>query len=295
MELKKSGDSIQITREYYDSFLIEMRHLDAAIPSTKTEVLGETFETPIMMAALSHLERIRENGMVLMAKGAKAAGSVMWCGMGDEQELERIVETGARTVKIIKPYADRKLVYAKIAHAKACGALAVGMDIDHQFSGKGKPDVVAGQAMTPVSSEELSAFIRASDLPFVVKGILSVQDAVKCAAAGAAGIVISHHNGLVPYSVPPLMILPEIVDAVSGKMQIFVDCGVASGADAFKALALGADAVSVGKPMMAALKENGADAVTERINDMTGELAGIMARTCMARIGEINPSVLRRK
>lgn len=199
MELQKSGDSMQITREYFDSFLIEMRHLDATVPSTRFEVFGETFETPIMMAALSHLEKIRENGMVLMGEGARDAGAVMWCGMGDEQELERIVETGARTIKIIKPYADRKLVYAKIAHAKTCGALAVGMDIDHQFGAKGKPDVVAGQAMNPVSTEELSAFIQASDLPFVVKGVLSVQDAMKCVNAGAAGIVISHHNGLIPY------------------------------------------------------------------------------------------------
>lgn len=91
------------------------------------------------------------------------------------------------------------------------------------------------------------------------------------------------------------MVLPEIAEAVSGKMQIFVDCGITSGADVFKALALGANAVSVGKPMMAALKENGAAGVTEKTNRFTGELAGIMARTCMAHIGEINPSILRQR
>lgn len=293
METSKRGDAIQITRDYFDAILIEMRHLDAVAPSTRTQVFGQAFETPIMMAALSHLERVREGGMVLMAEGARAAGAVMWCGMGDEAELERIVATGASTVKIIKPYADRGILRGKIAHAKACGVLAVGMDIDHQFDRRGQHDVVQGQAMAPVSAGELAALVRATDLPFVVKGVLSAQDARKCAQAGVAGIVVSHHNGLIPYAVPPLMALPEIVDAVGGKMRVFVDCGIESGADAYKALALGADAVSVGKPMMAALKEGGAEAVAEKTRGMTAELAGIMARTCMARVADIEPTVLR--
>lgn len=295
MQREKRGDSMQITRDYYDSFLIEMRHLDAVTPSTQVELFGHSFQTPVMMAALSHLDRVREKGMVLIGEGARAAGSLMWCGMGDEDELEEILATGAKTVKIVKPYADRALVYQKIAHAQACGALAVGMDIDHQFSGKGTPDVVQGQAMSPVTTEELAAFIRATSLPFVVKGVLSVQDARKCEQAGAAGIVLSHHNGLVPYSAPPLRVLPEIKEAVGGKLRILIDCGIESGADVFKALALGADAVSVGKPMMAALAEQGAAGVTAKIRDLTEELAGIMARTASARVEEIDPSVLRRR
>lgn len=68
MESRKSWDSNQITREYFDSLLVEMRHIDAVIPSTKFELYGETFDTPVMMAALSHLNNIRENGMVEMAR-----------------------------------------------------------------------------------------------------------------------------------------------------------------------------------------------------------------------------------
>lgn len=293
-EQRKRGDSTRITRDFFDSLCIEMRHLDAAEPSTSVKIFGETFQTPVMMAALSHLDAVHENGMVAMANGARAAGALMWCGMGDEAELEHITATGAKTVKIIKPYANRDIVYAKMAHAKACGALAVGMDIDHQFGRDGKPDNVRGCQMAPVSTKELEAMIKSTPLPFVVKGVLSVHDAVKCANAGAAGIVVSHHHGLIPYAAPPLMVLPEIVREVGASMSIFMDCAIESGADVFKALALGASAVSIGRPMMDALKENGAQGVTEKVSAVTKELAGIMARTCAADVGQIDPGLLWR-
>jgi 4-hydroxymandelate oxidase len=294
MDMEKIGDSRVITRKYYDSLLLEMRHLDSIVPDTSFEVFGEKFTTPIMTAALSHLGKSREDSLVAMAEGAKEAGALMWCGMGPEEQLEEIVATGAKVVKIIKPYADRELIYKKIAHCRDCGALALGMDIDHQFSRKGTPDVVLGSEMAPVSTSELRDFIAASQLPFVVKGILSVTDAVKCADAGAAAIVISHHNSIMDYSVPTLYILPEIVKAVGGRMKIFVDCGVQSGMDAFKALALGADAVSVGKELMGPLSEQGAKGVAERIRSLTQELAGVMVKTCTHDIPHVDPTLIHR-
>ena len=288
-------DSNRITRDYYDSLLIEMRHLDGVLPDTGIKLFGESFDTPVMMAALSHLQNVRDNGMTEMAKGARRAGAVMWCGMGDEKELEDITQTGARTVKIIKPYADRAVVYRKIDHAAKCGAIAVGMDIDHQFGRNGKHDNVLGYEMSPVSAEELKEFVAASRLPFVVKGILSVQDAEKCVEAKASAIVVSHHHGIIPYAVPPLMVLPEIVKAVDGRLSVIVDCGIESGADVFKALALGADAVCVGRTMMEALRKDGALGVENKIHAMTEELAGIMARTASSAVDKIDPSVIRRR
>ena len=88
-------DSNEITREYFDSLLLEMRHIDTVIPSTKLELYQEVFDTPIMMAALSHLNNIHEHGMAEMAKGAYATNAVNWAGMGDEEEHEEITATGA--------------------------------------------------------------------------------------------------------------------------------------------------------------------------------------------------------
>lgn len=294
MEGKRPGNSDQITRDYFDSLLVEMRHIDGQKPDTTLELYGEKFKTPIMMAALSHLNNVCDDGMVEMAKGAALAGAVNWAGMGDEEELERITATGARTIKIIKPYADNELIMKKIAHAKRCGVLAVGMDIDHAFNGKGEYDNVLGYDMMPKSHEEIRRFVETSDIPFVVKGVLSTRDAYKCLQAGVKGIVVSHHHGIMDYAVPPLRILPEIVKVVNGQIPVFVDCGIASGMDVFKALALGASAVSAGRIIMQPLGQMGACGVKERVEQMNEELKGVMARTGSKDLKHIDPSVIWR-
>lgn len=293
MEQKvKAGDANRITREYFDSLLIEMRHIDSVIPDTSFTLFGERFQTPVMTAALSHLNNCHEDGMVELARGAKAADAVMWAGMGDEAELSRITATGAKTIKIIKPYADNEVIYRKIVHAEECGCIAVGIDIDHAFSGKGEHDVVLGLKMVGKTLLEIKQFVNATKLPFVIKGVLSVTDALKCADAGVKGIVVSHHHGIMDFTVPPLMVLPEIAKAVGSKMHVFVDCGVESGLDAFKAMALGAIAVSVGRALMGSLTEAGAEGVKNKIQDMTAQLAGAMARTCAPSLSKIDRSVI---
>lgn len=292
---KNVGDSNAITREYFDSLLIEMRHIDSVIPSTKLDLFGETFDTPVMMAALSHLNKVYDHGMAEMAKGALAANAVNWSGMGDEAELEEIVATGARTIKIIKPHADNNLIFHRIEHAERCGVFAVGMDIDHAFSGNGQYDNVLGLPMASKSLKEIKEFIKATKLPFVIKGVLSEQDAYKCLEAGAQGIVVSHHHGIMNFAVPPLMILPKIAKVIDRKIPIFVDCGVLNGMDVFKALALGATAVSAGRVIMEPLSANGAEGVKNQIKIMTEELAGVMARTCSPDLQHIDPSVMWHK
>lgn len=289
--MSQKGDSNQITREYFDSILLETRYWDSDIPSTQLELFGETFRTPIMTAALSHLHNVCENGMVAFAEGARDAGAVHWMGMGEDGELEDIIATGAKTVKIIKPHWDDAVIFHKIGHANARGAFAVGMDIDHCFNGHGGYDVVCDLPMHSKTLAQLEQYVAASEVPFIVKGVLSARDAEKCARAGVKGILVSHHHGIMPYSVPPLMVLPEIRQAVGKEMKIFVDCGIESGMDAFKALALGADAVCVGRELMRVLKDGGS-AVTRRIDAMNRELMSIMARTGAGTLAQIDPEVL---
>lgn len=284
-------DSNKITREYFDSILVESRYIDSDLPSTDINLYGETFSTPIMTAALSHLHDICPNGMSEFAKGAKDANTLHWVGMGEDKELEDIVATGAKTVKIIKPHYDNKEVFRKIEHARKSGVIAMGMDIDHCFSGNGSYDIVCGLPMKSKSFEEIKEFIAAAEVPFIIKGVLSPIEAEKCINAGAKGIVVSHHHGILPSAVPPLMILPEIVKVVNKQIPVFVDCGIESGLDAFKALALGADAVSVGRALMGPLKES-APGVTSKINDLNNELKSIMARTGAHSLNEIDSSVL---
>lgn len=292
--MEYTSNSDKITRDFFDSLLLESRYLDSDTPSTKMELFGRTFDTPIMTAALSHLHNTAPNGMVVYAQAAATANAVHWVGMGEDKELEDIVATGAATIKIIKPHADNREVFRKIEHAVGCGCFAVGMDIDHSFKADGTYDEVLGLNMKPKSTEELTDFVAAAGIPFIVKGVQSTRDAEKCLKAGCAGIVVSHHHGMMQYSVPPLMILPDIVKAVGNQIPVFVDCGIESGYDAYKALALGATAVSVGRHLMPLLK-NGPEAVAERMNQMTAELAGVMARTGVKSLAEMDPSVIHRR
>ena len=291
--MKYSSNPDTITRDYFDSLLLETRYIGSDIPSTKMELFGQEFDTPIMTAALSHLHNPAD-GMAVYGKGAALSNAAHWVGMGEDAELESVVATGAKSIKIIKPHADNREVFRKIEHAVKVGCFAVGMDTDHAFNSNGGYDDVFGLPMRPKSVEELAEFVQAAGVPFIVKGVMSPRDAEKCAKAGCAGMVVSHHHGMVQYSVPPLMVIPDIISAVGDSMPVFVDCGIISGMDAYKCLALGAKAVSVGRHLMPLLKD-GAQAVSDRINEMTAELAGIMARTGVKSLDDMDPTVIHRR
>ena len=185
-------------------------------------------------------------------------------------------------------------MYRRIKLAGELGCLAVGMDIDHAFAyGRCRYDEVDGLEMYPVASAELAGFVKAADIPFVVKGVLSRQDARKCLDAGVSGILVSHHNGRLEYAAPPLMVLPDILDEVGGRIPVFVDCSVSSGTDVFKALALGASACCVGRPLMQSLSSGGAAAVAEHIGNISQQLAYAMAMTCSPDLGHIDRGVIR--
>jgi isopentenyl diphosphate isomerase/L-lactate dehydrogenase-like FMN-dependent dehydrogenase len=203
--------------------------------------------------------------------------------------------TGAAVSKIIKPHQDNREIFRKIEHAEKIGCLAVGMDIDHQFGGKNKWYEAGGVPTAPKSLKEIRAFAEATSLPFIIKGVLSEQDAYKCLDAGVRGIVVSHHHGMVDYALPPLRILPRIVRIVRKQMPIFVDCGIARGLDAFKALALGADGVCLGRVILAPLAEKGAEGVRDLVETMTHELKWAMAVTASPNLRSIDPGLLWEK
>lgn len=289
--------SKEAVREYFDSLMVEMRLMDSAIPNTEFELYGKKFATPIMTAALSHLGTFNPeipNGMVQYAIAAKMNEAVHWVGMGSDEEYEAIAATGAQTIRIVKPYADEEKIFSMIRCAEKNGALAVGMDIDHMFDLKGGNDFCMGEWMSVKSSEDLKRYVDSTELPFIIKGVLSVHDALKCLEIGVKGIVVSNHGGRLNGTLPPLAVLPEIVKAVDGRIPIFVDCGVCSGMDAYKALALGATAVSVGGHLIPYIKKGGEEAVAARMKEMTEELKGVMAYTGVKNVKEFDASTVHK-
>ena len=272
-----------------DQLLVESRIIGATRPTTKTKLCGIEFDTPIMTAALSHVD------LVEMAEGAKRLNAPVSIGMGSNEELRSVLETGAHVMKIVKPYKDKDEILSRIEFARENGAMAVGMDVEHSVNVDDAEDsIVVGKEMKLPTMDELSEYVKFAKIPFFIKGALSVHDAVKALELGCKGIILSHHNGLMRCAVPPVMLLPEIRDEIGNDLTLIVDGGMESGYDAFKALALGADIVCVGKKLMDPLKNEGADGAYNVLKKMTGELAAMMLRTGSADVNSIDPSVIWR-
>ena len=297
MDYTRLSDANVITEKYMDSLLIEERLIDSVVADISTEFLGEKFDMPVMTPAFSHLQNYNgreHNGLEEYSMAAKECNILNFCGMMENEQFKKLVDTGAKTVRIVKPYADHGKVIDQMQYAKDIGAFGIGMDIDHIFGEEGE-DVVVGENMAVQTSDMLRSYVELTDLPFVVKGVLSVKDAVKCADIGAKAIIVSHHHGRLPYAVPPMMILPQIKEALKGRdVGIIVDCGIASGADVFKALALGADAAAVGRSMLPALEKDGVKGVSDFIRKVGKDLRYIMSFTGFATVKDIDDSVLHR-
>ncbi len=295
MDYTRLSDANVITEKYMDSILIEERLIDSVVADILTGFLGVKFDMPVMTPAFSHLGNYNgreHNGLEEYSLAAKECNILNFCGMMENDQFKKLVDTGAKTVRIVKPYADHAKVIDQMQYAESVGAFAIGMDIDHIFGEDGL-DVCVGEQMDVQTSDMLHSYVELTDLPFVVKGVLSVSDAVKCADIGAKAIIVSHHHGRLPYAVPPMMVLPQIAKALKGRdVKIIVDCGIATGADVFKALALGADAAAVGRSMLPALEKDGAGGVSAFIRKVGSELRYIMSFTGFSTVKDIDDSVL---
>ena len=289
-----TGNSNRITRDYLDSLLIETRFMDSASPTLDFQLYGKHFASPVMTAALSHLDHFMFRGAAeALARSTRDVGAVLWYGMAEEDEIGRLAAICPDMIEIIKPYADREVLYRKIRHAESLGLLAVGVDIDHAFGGDGSPDVVDGQEMKAVSTEEMKEICAFTNLPVIVKGVLSPWDAERCLEAGASGLVLSHHNNRIGYAMPPLAVLPEIV-RMAKQVPVFVDDEIRTGMDAFKALALGAKGVCIGRPLMTAIKEDVQNGARDYLLNVNRELGKAMAFSGCTDLSRMDPTVIHR-
>jgi len=179
-------------------------------------------------------------------------------------------------VPTIKPW-DNETVIKKIRMAEDNGVTALSMDVDAAGL------ILLAMAGTPVftkSVAELKKVTESTELPLILKGIMTTAGAMKAYEAGAAGIVVSNHGGRVMNdTLSTIEVLPEIAAAVGGKMTIFIDGGFRSGEDVLKALALGADGVLIGRPFAVAAYGGGAEGVRQYAEMIGQELKEAMIMT----------------
>jgi 4-hydroxymandelate oxidase len=143
--------------------------------------------------------------------------------------------------------------------------------------------------------DDLAWLRELSHLPVVVKGVVRADDAARCVAAGVAGIIVSNHGGRQLDGAPATIeALPGVVEAVEGRAEVLVDGGIRRGTDVLKALALGARAVLVGRPVLWGLAVGGEEGVAAVLELLDAELARAMALAGCARVEEIDRSLVAR-
>ena len=223
---------------------------------TGIKLFGKHFDYPVFAAPIGGMsfnfnnflsEEEYCNAVVL---GTVSAGCAAFTADGPDEyilqaSLPAIKASGGIAIPTIKPWENKKAI-EKIKIVEEAGAVAVAMDIDSA----GLVNLIrAGKPVYPKSTEELAEIVSSTKLPLILKGVMTAAGAQKAQKAGAYGIVVSSHGGRVLSDTPPTCAsLPEIRAAVGHDIKIFVDGGIRSGSDVFKALALGADAVLIGRP-----------------------------------------------
>ena len=266
-----------------------------------SEIFGRTFKYPIFAAPIGAMklhygdkyDDLEYND--ILVSSCADAGIAAFTGDGTnpavmEGATRAIKQKDGNGIPTVKPW-DINTLKEKLAMIKDAGSFAVAMDID----AAGLPFL---KNLTPPAGsktvEELREIVKEAEVPFIIKGIMTVKGALKAKEAGAAAIVVSNHGGRVLDQCPATAeVLAEIADAVGNDMKILVDGGIRSGVDIFKALALGADAVLIGRPFVTAVYGGGAEGVAAYTAKLAAELEDTMAMCGAHSLSEISRDMVR--
>jgi isopentenyl diphosphate isomerase/L-lactate dehydrogenase-like FMN-dependent dehydrogenase len=256
--------------------------------NTRVKILGQTVKTPVIVAPFARMGRVHPEAEMAIAKGAEKAGAMMFLGPVSSYSMKQIVE--AVNIPVAwngDPLKDRKKLLTLIHQAEKAGCCAVGLCAD-DFMGIKIKDRLRVLPTISLSKEAIREAKGETSLPFFLKGIMTVEDAFMAVEAGVDAIVVSNHGGRVLDGCQAsIEVLPEIVRAVGGKIEILVDGGFRRGTDVLKALALGAKGVLVGRPICWGLGGGGAEGVAHVLQMMTSELIRTMILTNVPDVSNV--------
>ena len=301
---KGIGDTAIRNYEKWKEIRINMDTICAGKPiDTSLSLFGRTFQFPFFAGPVGAVklhygdkyDDLTYNQILL--KACADAGIAAFTGDGvDASVMEAAVEAIAHMegigVPTIKPW-DKETLKKKIELVKQADSFAVAMDID----AAGLPFLKsAGAKAGGKSVDELQAIIELLGRPFIVKGIMTVRGALKAKKAGAKAIIVSNHGGRVLDQCPSTAeALPDIAAAVGKDVKVFVDGGIRSGTDVFKALALGADAVLIARPFVTAAYGGGEEGVRVYIDKLAEELRDTMSMCGAYSLREISRDMIWEK
>lgn len=301
---------------------------DLSQANTRVEILGHVWEHPIMLAPVAFQKLAHVQGESASCLAAAAMGAGMVVSTQASTSLETIRETAGDAPLWFQLYIqpDRAFTLALVRRAEAAGYRALVVTVDAPVNGIRHREQRAGFALPPgveavnlrgmksvaahtakaggsplfgsgllqhaPSWADLRWLTGLTDLPVLVKGVMTSDDARLALDHGAAGIIVSNHGGRTLDGVPATIdVLPEVVDAVGDGVPVLLDGGIRRGSDVFKAIALGARAVLIGRPYVYGLAAAGASGVVHVLHMLRTELEVTMALAGTPTLADIDRSV----
>ena len=295
-----------------------------------TTLLGESVSLPIVLAPVGCLGFFHAEAECAVARAAAAAGIIYTLSSGPSYSLEQVAASASGTRWFqLYPLRDKEVTRTLVQRAEAEGYKALCLTVDSPVSGKRDRNLrnqfvsnrrLLHQVLVNIGFDQLSEDLSNYDLqsfaidqmgvavtwetvdwlrsitrlPLLLKGILRPDDALRAVEHEVAGIVVSNHGGRQLDSSPATVeVLEEIVQAVENKLEVFIDGGIRRGSDVVKALALGANAVMVGRPYVWALAAAGESGVSHAIEMLRDELDRALAISGCSRLSEVDRDLVR--
>ncbi|WP_392486660.1 alpha-hydroxy-acid oxidizing protein [Haloimpatiens sp. FM7315] len=298
---KGTGEAFKINVEALDSYKLNMRVIHGVKnPDTSINMFGKNLDIPVFAAPVSGTTlnmggKFTEREYISWVINGCLDASI-YPMVGDTAvdsflltNLEELEKVKGQGIAIIKPWENANVI-EKIKLAEKARVFAVGMDIDAcgliTLALHGKP-------VMPKDVKEIKEIVDSTKLPFILKGIMTADEAELAMEAGVDAIVVSNHGGRVLDQTPGVCdVLPEIASKVKGKITILADGGIRTGVDILKMIALGADAVLIGRPFVTASFGGKEEGVKTYINRLKDELKAAMILTGCKSIKDVNDRII---
>ena len=300
--------------EAYTRYQFRPRVLvDVSACTTQTTVLGHTISMPLLVAPVAFQRLAHPDGEPATARGARAAGTIMCLSTIATSSPAEVAETGVQRWFQLYAMRDEGLTRELIAQARDQGFTALLLTVDAPVSGRrerdrrsgfvipphlkvaalGRGDLTPADVLAQVSPSVRWADVERigadSGLPVLLKGVQTPEDARLAAEHGAAGIVVSNHGGRQLDGVAATIdLLPAVVEAVDGSIEVLLDGGIRRGSDVVKALALGARAVLAGRAILWGLAVDGEEGVRQVLELLRAEI-----ENTLQLLGCVSPADVR--
>jgi 4-hydroxymandelate oxidase len=322
--------TLRANREAYERYRLQYRVLrEVGGRTTSIEILGTPVAMPILIAPTAFQQMANPEGEVATARAAAGAGTIMVLSTLSTRPIEEVAAaSGGRLWFQLYVYRDRALTADLVRRAEAAGATALVVTVDAPVWGVRERDVrnrfqlpqglrmanlvgtgrdtfphaegsglaayVGGLFEESLGWRDVDWLCAQTRLPVLIKGVARGDDAALGVEHGAAGIIVSNHGGRQLDGAPPTIeVLEEVAEGVAGRAALLVDGGIRRGTDVVKALALGADAVLVGRPILWGLAAGGERGVAGVLEILRSELDLAMGLCGARSIGEITRDLVR--